>query len=205
MRVRVKICGITRMEDALASVDAGADALGFMFHEKSARFVTPSRARSIISMLPPFVTPVGVFVDTPPDVVRAVARETGIAVAQLHGDESAEAGDACGLPYVKAISVCGPVDAVKLERDFPRASAVLLDHARGGTGTTFDWRHWPSAKNVRLILAGGLTVDNVAAAIAATRPFAVDVSTGVEAAPGIKDASKVRAFIAEVARASQGR
>ena len=209
MRVRVKICGITSIEDALACVDAGADALGFLFHDKSRRFVSPERVRSIVDALPPFVTTVGVFVDAKPETVREIAHIAGIAVAQFHGDESAEACDAAGLPYVKTIPVCGVLDARRVEAGYPRASAILLDTAigaeRGGTGMSFDWELWPRESRRRLLLAGGLTVANVAGAIAATHPYAVDVCTGVESAPGRKDVGKVRAFIAEVARASEGR
>ena len=208
MRVRVKICGITRIEDALACVDAGADALGFVFYAKSARCVTAERARSIVSVLPPFVTTVGVFVDAKPEEVRELARTTGITLAQFHGDESAEVCDGAGLSYVKTIPVCGQLDTRTLDTAFPRASGLLLDTVhggqRGGTGKAFDWRLWPRDSRRRLILAGGLTPANVAAAIAATGAFAVDVCTGVESAPGVKDVAKVRAFIAEVARASEG-
>jgi len=208
MRVRVKICGITRIEDALACVDAGADALGFVFHEKSARFVTPERARSIVAALPPFVTTVGVFLDAETETVCEIARIAGIEVAQFHGDEPAEACDAVGMPYVKTIPVCASFDAGALDLAFPRASGILLDTAvgaqRGGTGTAFDWRLWPKESHRRLILAGGLGPANVARAIEVTKPYAVDVCTGVESTPGKKDADKVRAFIAEVARASEG-
>jgi phosphoribosylanthranilate isomerase len=209
MRIRTKICGLTRIEDALAAAAAGADALGFNFHAQSPRHVTPERAREIVAVLPPFVTAVGLFVDaTPADVERACTI-AGISLVQFHGDEPAAVCAAVGLPYIKAIRVAGPIDAAALERAHPGASGFLLDAhvagVRGGTGQRFDWAWWPAAATRPLVLAGGLDADNVGAAIATTRPYAVDVCSGVEdGRPGWKSAAKIERFMSEVRRASRG-
>jgi phosphoribosylanthranilate isomerase len=208
MRVRVKICGITCRADADAAVRAGCDALGFMFHPPSTRYVSVEQARSIIATLPPFVTTVGIFVDVDPREVRAAAHASGVALAQFHGDESDAACAAAGLPYIKAIRMTQRDSANDLERRYPNTSGFLLDAGTvtrpGGTGDTFDWSWWPSASTKPLILAGGLTASNVVEAIRRTRPFAVDVSTGVEGAlKGAKDATKIEQFMTEVRRANE--
>jgi len=206
MRVRAKICGITRAADARAAVDAGCDALGFNFYRGSPRFVTPSQARQIIASLPPFVTCVGLFVDPTPDEARRVATEVGVGVLQFHGDESDECCAAAGFPFIKAVNISNAEDVARLAGRYPRATALLLDAAvpnlRGGTGATFDWAMWPRDFAQPLILSGGLTADNVAEAIARTHPYAVDVSSGVEGATkGQKDPAKLNAFMREVRRA----
>ncbi len=196
--VRVKICGITSLEDAQHAVDCGADALGLVFYEKSPRCVTPARARQIVAGLPPFVTTVGLFVNEQPATITRVADECGLDVIQLHGDE---APGACRLPPRRVIKALRVRDAASLcgAEAYP-VSALLLDAwvagAYGGTGETFNWQlAAAAATRGRVILAGGLTPENVAAAILAVRPYGVDVSSGVEAAPGRKDPQKVAAFI----------
>jgi phosphoribosylanthranilate isomerase len=206
MRVRVKICGITRVADARAAVAAGADALGFNFHPSSPRYVDPARARDIIAELPPFVATVGLFVDASSAAVCEAIATSGVQWAQFHGDETDAQCRAGGRPFIKAIGVAGPVDGAALEREFPNAAAFQLDSlavgVRGGSGTTFDWAWWPVYCTRPLILAGGLRPDNVADAILRTHPYAVDVSSGVEGpTKGIKDEGKIMRFIEEVRRA----
>jgi phosphoribosylanthranilate isomerase len=199
-RVRIKICGVTRAEDALAAVRLGADALGFNFWPGSKRHVTAAAARAIIVRLPPFVTPVGVFVNQPEGEMRAIAAETGIQVFQLHGDEPPELCARLPLPVVKAI----PVDQVRtLSRLLSyEVSAFLLDtpsRGYGGSGVPFDWSLAEGVSEVApVILAGGLTPENVAAAVRAVRPYAVDVASGVESSPGVKDMARMSRFFAAV-------
>ena len=199
-RVRVKICGVTRAEDALAAVRLGADALGFNFWPGSKRHVTAAAARGIIARLPPFVTPVGVFVNQLEGEMRAIAAESGIQVFQLHGDEPPELCARLPLPVVKAI----PVDQVRaLSRLLSyEVSAFLLDtpsRGYGGSGEPFDWSLAEGVSEVApVILAGGLTPENVAAAVRAVRPYAVDVASGVESSPGVKDTARMSRFFAAV-------
>jgi phosphoribosylanthranilate isomerase len=199
-RVRVKICGVTRAEDALAAVRLGADALGFNFWPGSKRHVTAAAARGIIARLPPFVTPVGVFVNQLEEEMRAIAAETGIQIFQLHGDEPPELCARLPLPVVKAI----PVDQVRaLSRLLSyEVSAFLLDtpsRGYGGSGEPFDWSLAEGVSEVApVILAGGLTPENVAAAVRAVRPYAVDVASGVESSPGVKDTARMSRFFAAV-------
>ena len=209
MRVRAKICGITSRADADAAVGAGCDALGFNFFPQSPRYIAPERVRSIVATLPPFVTAVGLFVDAEPRHVRDVAVASGIGLVQFHGEESDAACAAVGLPYIKVIRMSARDAANDLERRFPGAAGYLLDAwtstRPGGTGLTFDWSWWPAASTKPLILAGGLTPENVADAIRRTRPYAVDVASGVEgASKGVKDAAKIERFMIEVQRASRG-
>jgi phosphoribosylanthranilate isomerase len=193
----VKVCGITRLDDARHAIDRGATALGFIFWPRSPRYIEPARAAEIIAGLPSSVTPVGVFVNEPADGVRRIAATTGIGVVQLHGDESPAFADQVGLPIVRSMTL----DAASTVMDaWPAGTALLLDAAdrerRGGTGQRVDWpRAAAIARRRRLILAGGLTPENVADAIACVDPYGVDVSSGVEAAPGIKDAAKVARFL----------
>ncbi len=206
MRVRAKICGITRLADAQAAVAAGCDALGFNFYEPSPRFVAPEQAGAIIAALPPFVTCVGLFVDANTDEVRRIASIAGVGMLQFNGEETDSDCAAAGYPFIKSVRVSGPIDADALVQLYPRATALLLDSGTaavpGGTGKTFDWSWWPNASPIPLILAGGLTSNNVAEGIRRTRPFAVDVSSGVEGAQkGAKDAEKIRQFMIEVQRA----
>ncbi len=196
--VKVKICGITNVDDALHACASGADALGLVFYGKSPRCVTPEQAREIVAALPPFVTTVGLFVNEEPQRIRAIADACGLDVVQLHGDEGPEDCDFGPRRTVKAIRV---KDAASLDgHEAYATSALLLDAwvagAYGGTGANFNWELAANvARERRVILAGGLAPENVSAAVAAVRPYAVDVSSGVEAAPGRKDPAKVAAFI----------
>ncbi|GLI39836.1 phosphoribosylanthranilate isomerase [Geobacter hydrogenophilus] len=196
--IRVKICGITSLEDALMAVEAGADALGFVFHEQSPRHVTPEEAAGIIAALPPFIQTVGLFVNRPLEFVNETAVRCRIDLVQLHGDEPPEFCDAVERRVIKAFRV---QDITSLDpiRHY-RVAAHLLDAysptAYGGTGLTFNWDIAKSAKEFGpVILAGGLTPDNVREAVEAVMPYAVDVSGGVESSPGRKDGAKVREFI----------
>ena len=195
--VHAKICGITNREDALCAVKCGADALGFIFYEKSPRYVAPEKAAEIICDLPPFVTPVGVFVNAPH--IAATVKLAGLRAIQLHGDEPPEACLGHDVPVIRALHVGNEFDALAL-RSYP-VHTFLLDTARagsyGGTGETFDWAKAREAKNYgRIILSGGLNPDNVREAIEQVAPYAVDTSSGVEAEPGKKDHKKVRDFLA---------
>lgn len=200
--VRSKICGITRIEDALAAAAAGADAIGLVFYAPSPRAVTASQARQIVAALPPFVTTVGLFVDAPRAEVEAVLREVPLDLLQFHGDEAPEDCRGFGRPYVKALRVRSPEDVQACCARYADAAGILLDTfvpgIPGGTGECFDWSLVPADAALPLILAGGLDAGNVSAAIRQVRPYAVDVSGGVEAGKGIKDATKVQSFVAAV-------
>jgi phosphoribosylanthranilate isomerase len=192
----VKICGITRREDAETAVAFGASALGFVFWQKSPRYVDPYRARAIVAALPAFVSPVGVFVNQSPTHIASVASLVRIGVVQLHGDETADDAAAIGRPVVRALSLEAAQQA--LDR-WPAGVTILLDahdsERRGGTGRTIDWDAAAAiARRRRVVLAGGLNPDNIAEAIERVRPFGVDVSSGVESAPGIKDPERLRAL-----------
>mgnify|MGYP005839312963 CR=1 FL=1 len=199
-RVRVKICGITRPADLRAAVEAGADAVGFVFAPRSKRFLDGAAARQLALGVPAFVSRVGLFVDPEYEQVRAVLDRVPLSLLQFHGREEAEFCRRFGLPYIKAVSMESPRSLADAEAAHPQAAALLLDsHAPGGVGGTglrFDWDLIRGA-SLPLILAGGLTVANVRAAVRQVRPWAVDVSSGVEDAPGIKNAAKLRAFINE--------
>jgi phosphoribosylanthranilate isomerase len=206
MRTRVKICGITRPEDALAAAEAGADAIGLVFAEASPRCVSVAQARAVCAALPPFITVVGLFVDTPSAQVREVLGQVPLDLLQFHGRETPEDCRQYGRPYLKAIRMAPGVDLAAEMRRYVDAAGVLLDtfspQAAGGTGETFDWARVPRCLSKPVILAGGLTPENVAAAIRAVQPYAVDVSSGVEKTKGIKDAARIVAFIGAVAGAS---
>jgi phosphoribosylanthranilate isomerase len=198
-----KVCGITRLTDALHAVQHGATAVGFVFWPRSPRYVDPARAAEIIAELPGTVTAVGVFVNQPVDEVQRIAASAGITTIQLHGDEPPAYGDALGWPVWRAVALDHAQSALD---GWPVSTPVLLDAhdpvRRGGTGQTIDWgRAAALAARRRVILAGGLTPDNVADAIDASRPYGVDVSSGVEEAPGIKDLERVARFL-ERARAA---
>lgn len=199
MRTRVKICGITRIEDALAAVEHGCDALGFVLYEKSPRYVAAECAAEIVAALPPFISTVGLFVDAPAERVRAVLATVRLDMLQFHGDESPAYCAQFGAPYLKAIRVRPGTNLVQYATDYVGAKALLLDAyaegVPGGTGQTFDWELIPSGLSLPVILAGGLNAGNVAEAISHTRPYAVDVSGGVEREKGIKDADKIAAFM----------
>ncbi|MEO4048218.1 phosphoribosylanthranilate isomerase [Pseudomonas sp. CAU 1711] len=202
--VRIKICGITRVEDALAAVAAGADAIGLVFYAKSPRAVGIEQARAIVAALPPFVTSVGLFVDMERAELESILARVPLDLLQFHGDESLEQCEGFNRPYIKALRVkAGDDIAAQVDR-YPSAQGVLLDTyvegVPGGTGEAFDWSLVPQELSKPLILAGGLRPVNVAAAVAQVRPYAVDVSGGVEASKGIKDAQKIEAFI----RAARG-
>jgi phosphoribosylanthranilate isomerase len=206
MSVRIKICGITRIEDAHAAVEAGADALGFMFYPPSKRNISAATARSIIASLPPFVSRVGVFVDATEEQIRSTAIEAGIDTVQLHGSETPEFCRALHpYPVIKAFRVRGPESMEELARyqDVPWLLDSFSTGALGGTGKTFDWDLAASAvsRGGRVILAGGLSSSNVTQAIQAVHPWAVDVSSGVESAPGRKDAGLLSEFVKAVRRA----
>jgi len=204
-RVRVKICGITNGEDAHCAVELGADALGFVFYPESPRYVSPPKVRDIVAKLPPFVTPIGVFVDEAEQRVEDVLAETGIQVVQLHGDEPPHCCEGFDVKVIKAFRVQEDFDPVELGAY--RVDAYLLDaydeRRMGGTGRTFNWDLALPAKGYgRIILSGGLNPDNVGRAIEIVRPYGVDVSSGVEREPGRKDLGKLRAFMLEVRDAS---
>ncbi|MBJ6751186.1 phosphoribosylanthranilate isomerase [Geomonas anaerohicana] len=195
---KVKICGITSEDDALMAVDAGADALGFVFFDKSPRFIGAAAAQKIIAKLPPFIQVVGLFVNADIDVVNSTADCCGLDIIQLHGEESPEYCRLVNRRVMKAFRVRGPESLTPLAEY--HVSAYLLDayspNAYGGTGEVFDWECAITAKGQgRIVLAGGLTPDNIAEAVTRVRPYGVDVSSGVEASPGKKDPGKVRRFI----------
>lgn len=205
MPTKVKICGITSAEDAAAAVEAGADALGFIFYRKSPRYIQPSLARQIIMSLPPLVTPVGVFVDEEQQAVRNLMDDCGLALAQLHGHESAAYCQELGRPVLKALRVKDRSSFLALAEFQGRAGVrgfvldAFSDQAYGGTGQVIDWQLAAEvARAAHILLAGGLTPDNVAKAIQSVQPYGVDVSSGVEREPGKKDHEKVRAFIRAV-------
>jgi phosphoribosylanthranilate isomerase len=200
--VRSKICGITRVEDALAAVEAGADAIGLVFYARSPRAVDVAQARLILDALPPFVTTVGLFVDMPRASLLELLEQVPLDLLQFHGDESAPSCESFARPYIKALRVRPGEDVAAAVAPYAGARGILLDTfvegIPGGTGAAFDWSLVPADLEKPVILAGGLTADNVAAAIRQVRPYAVDVSGGVEAAKGIKDAEKIRAFLQAV-------
>lgn len=206
MHVRTKICGITRLEDARDAVALGADALGFVFWAQSARAVSFAQAAAIIAELPPFVTPVALFVDPHFSEVQA-ALQAGCQLLQFHGDESPAFCAGSGAPWIKALRVGPATDIAAAVRPWRSARGVLLDTqvegTPGGTGRTFDWTRVPRELPVPVILAGGLTADNVGEAIRTVRPYAVDVSGGVESAKGIKDRKRMAAFFEGVRRVSE--
>ena len=199
MSVRVKICGITRVEDALAAVRLGASAIGLVFWKQSARYVAPVTAQEIIRALPPFVTTVGVYVDPDPEWVKETFFVAGLNLLQFHGDESPEFCQRFSLPYIKAVRVRPGLDLLQYAARYVEARGLLLDTyvdgAPGGTGYVFDWSLIPQNIPLPLILSGGLHAGNVTMAINQARPWAVDVSSGVEASKGIKDAEKIAAFM----------
>lgn len=197
--VRVKICGITRINDALSAARLGAHAIGFVFWPKSSRYISPDAVREIVSSLPPFVSTVGVYVDPTSAWVEETSVKGGLSLLQFHGDESPEFCEQFSLPYIKAIRVREGMDLVQYASRYHHASGMLLDtytaEMPGGTGHTFDWKLIPQDFPLPLILSGGLNPGNVSQAIKQTRPWAVDVSSGVEAAKGIKDEQKISAFM----------
>jgi phosphoribosylanthranilate isomerase len=199
MRVKVKICGITSLADGIAAAEAGADALGFVFYEPSPRCITVEAAAALVRHLPPVVLKVGVFVNAPEDLVVRTLRECGLNLLQFHGDEPPEYCLQFGLMSMKAFRVRG-ADSLQTLRNYPTDAWLLDAYAPdkpGGTGDTFNWDRALEAQiwGRPIFLAGGLTPENVAEAVRRVRPYGVDVSSGVEAAPGRKDHAKIRAFI----------
>ena len=202
LRTRVKICGITRADDALEVVKLGADAIGLVFYANSPRNVTITQAIDITKKIPAFVTIVGLFVNAKADFVKEVIAKVGLNLLQFHGDETPEECAQYSMPYIKAIRVKPDTNLVQYAQDFAEAKGLLLDAYTegvfGGTGHQFDWNLIPKTLTKPIILAGGLNADNVLAAIKQAKPFAVDVSGGVEFAKGIKDAQKIEAFMQQV-------
>jgi phosphoribosylanthranilate isomerase len=204
-RTRIKICGLTRTQDVLAAVHAGADAVGFVFYPPSPRNVSFSQAAELAALLPPFVTAVGLFVQPQADFVDAALHRVPLQLLQFHGDETdAECAALClrrGLPWIKAVRMRPGVDLLEFSVSHPGSRGLLVDafvEGFGGGGKTFDWSLIPDGFSRPLVLSGGLDPGNVAEAVRRLRPWAVDVSSGVEAAKGIKDAAKIAAFIAGV-------
>jgi len=202
LRVRVKICGITRVEDALVAVENGADAIGLVFYEPSPRAVSVEQAIKIVSQIPAFISIVGLFVNAEERFVRDVISNVALDLLQFHGDEAPEECSSYGLPFMKAIRVKSDTNLVQCAKDYSVSRALLLDTytegVAGGTGHTFDWGLIPSDLNKPVVLAGGLTAENVGSAIQQVKPYAVDVSGGVELSKGIKDAAKIAAFMQQV-------
>jgi len=199
VHTRVKICGITRPEDARLALAAGAHALGLVFYAPSSRAVTLEQARAVAQAAGPFATLVGLFVNASETDIEQVLEQVPLQLLQFHGDESAGQCTRYGRPYIKALRMRPELDLDAAMAAHPRASGFLLDAYRkgvpGGTGETFDWQRVPKSADRPIILAGGLTPNNVAEAVATTQPYAVDVSGGVEAAPGCKDPDKVARFV----------
>jgi phosphoribosylanthranilate isomerase len=202
MRTRVKICGITRAQDAAAVVQSGADALGLVFYPKSPRYVTADQARQIATGVAPFVTVTGLFVNAPADSVREVLARVPLGLLQFHGEESNDQCNCFGLPFIKSIPMRSGTDLLSRMSAYPDAAGFLLDawqpETHGGGGIAFDWQQIPEGIHTPLVLAGGLTPGNVATAIRTVKPYAVDVSTGVERDKGIKSREKIEAFMREV-------
>lgn len=207
MQTRIKICGLTRPEDVDAAVAAGADAIGFVFYPKSPRYVTPVQAAALVRRLPPFVLAVGLFVNEDPATLQTILEQVPLNLLQFHGDERPEDCSRWGRPYLRAARVQPGLDLVQYAADFSGARALLLDafvEGYGGGGHVFDWRLIPPNLSLPIILSGGLNPDNVADAVRRVRPVAVDVSSGVEAAKGIKDHQRMADFVAAVRAADQG-
>jgi phosphoribosylanthranilate isomerase len=200
-RTRIKVCGITRPEDARAAVELGVDAIGLVFYPPSPRCVTVEQAWEIARIVPPFVTLVGLFVNETKLTVRRVMEAVPIQLLQFHGEEEESFCRSFHAPYVKAARVRPGLDLVKYAQAYPSAQGLLLDawvEGFGGGGNTFDWSLIPPRLPLPLILSGGLDAGNVSEAVRSVRPWAVDVSSGVEAAKGIKDAGKIAAFVSGV-------
>lgn len=201
-RIRVKICGITRVQDALAAAHAGADAIGLVFYPESRRAVSIAMANLIIRELPPFITSVGLFVDASANDIRSVLSNVNLDMLQFHGDEEPSACGIYGKLWLKALRMSPGINLAALASKFENSAGILLDSytpgMAGGTGQVFDWDLVTVGVKKPIILAGGLHADNVMAAITRVRPYAVDISSGVESAQGIKDPGKMAAFIARV-------
>ncbi|MGV3743284.1 MAG: phosphoribosylanthranilate isomerase [Burkholderiaceae bacterium] len=218
-KTRVKLCGLSRPEDVLAAVDAGADALGFVFYEKSARYVAPDVAAQLLRQVPPFVTTVGLFVNASPEEVARIVRLAPVKMLQFHGDETisdcCRAAEAANRPFMRAIRIkpdTSGADLLKCEQDYRAASGLfaglLLDtwvDGYGGGGKVFDWSLIPEELAHRVVLSGGLSAQNVAEAVLRLHPYAVDVSSGIERAKGVKDGAMMHEFIQAVRKAEASR
>ncbi|PKM12963.1 MAG: phosphoribosylanthranilate isomerase [Gammaproteobacteria bacterium HGW-Gammaproteobacteria-3] len=202
MRTRVKICGFTRVEDAVCAAQEGVDAIGLVFYPPSPRHVTIAQARKIVAALPAFTSVVALFVDELDTNIRDVLNQVSVDCIQFHGDEPPEVCRHYGKPYIKALRMQANVDVSEVAARYVDAAGLLLDAyhpgAQGGTGSCFDWEMIPRPCPLPIILAGGLEPANASAAVKAVRPYAVDVSSGVEADKGVKDAAKIAAFIQKV-------
>ncbi len=199
---RIKVCGITRLQDALYCASLGIDALGFVFYSASKRFVNPEKAREIILSLPPFITTVGLFVNPSADEVNAICRKVPLQLLQFHGEEDSDFCNAFNRPYLKAIRVKQDTDFSLLESRFSSATALLYDSfssvSYGGSGQKFNWTYLPATLKKPWILAGGLNAGNVKEALQKTGALNLDIASGVESSPGIKDKEKLQAFFLEV-------
>lgn len=208
MRTRIKICGITDTEHAAAAADAGADAVGLVFYEASKRAIDIQRARLLARALPPFIARVALFLDPAADLVQRVVDELRPELLQFHGSESPEFCRAFGVPYLKAVPMGEQVDTRAWATDYADAAGLLLDShcagEAGGSGRRFDWRRADRIEGVPIVAAGGLNPGNVGEVVRNMRPYAVDVSSGVESAPGYKDSALIQAFIEAVDRADRG-
>ena len=203
-RTRIKICGLTRPQDVRAAVELGADAIGFVFYPPSPRAVSIDQAAELVALLPPFITAVGLFVNPSREEIRAVLERVPLQLLQFHGDETDADCAGHGRPWIKAARMRPGVDLVEFAASHPRASGILVDafvEGYGGGGRTFDWSLIPDGFVRPLVLSGGLDADNVADAVRRLRPWAVDVSSGVESGKGIKDAARIAAFIDGVRQA----
>ncbi len=206
-RTRIKICGITRIDDARAAIAVGVDAIGLVFYPRSPRCLDIERARSIVDQLPPLVTVVGVFVNQTIKQVREIADRASLDILQLHGDETPEQCCRYGQPYIKGVRMRDDVDLTATARAFSDCRGLLVDTYKpgieGGTGETFSWKRIPATMTKPVILAGGLTPANVGEAIKTVRPFAVDVSSGVEKTPGVKEAREIERLVKAVRAADR--
>ena len=206
MTTRIKLCGLTRPEDVDAAVTAGADAVGFVFYPASPRYVSVEEAALLIRRLPPFVLSVGLFVNAAPDTIAATLARLPLNLLQFHGDESPAECERWQRPYLKAVRVVPDMDLRRMAADFATARALLLDadtKSYGGSGKTFDWSLIPADLPMPIVLSGGLTPENVGAAILQVRPLGVDVSSGIEVAKGQKDHRRMRDFVAAVKAAEK--
>lgn len=206
MRTRIKICGLTREADVAAAIAAGADAVGFVCYPKSPRYVAPMRLRALGRELGVFTAPVLLFVNAASDLVEGALEMLPNALLQFHGDEHEPACSRYRRPYIRSVAVTDDTDLTSVQAEFASAAALLVDSPTedfGGSGRTFNWSRLPKQRTKPWVLAGGLNAENVSAAIAEVRPYAVDVSSGVEQEPGVKSAAKIESFIAAVRRADQ--